>query len=574
MTFRAKPVVRRTGRSGWGSGDRRTTLINFGFVGAIALAVLILVGYTAWSWYEDHFGVAATVDGQVITRDDLRTRIAIEDFRIDYVLSRVRTLMASGRITAEDGAAQIQFLEQRRQSIASLSLERLVDTTLMARLATEAGVSASEADIDAQLVEEATTNEQRHVWMIEVEPEVDEETGQVEDEERAAARARAEAAVAELRAGEPWEDVAREVSDAANAPQAGDLGWMTVESGYDEAFMEAVFALEVNVPTDVVEGEDGVFRIGRVTEIGPEDVDPNYELQITEAGLKLEDYRAAVRGDVVREKLSEKVVADLSQPGPQRHVLQLYLPEPNASQLGEEAGVKVRHILYAPKDDPDGADDLPEDDPAWEAAKAEADAAYAELSDDPDDFDARARAESDEPTAKETGGKQPWYYASSPLDTAFKNAIFAADLEPGQVLQPVRTSFGWHVIQFMRPSGDGDEAWAESLKGLLAEGADFEQLAMDHGEGEEAAEGGDIGWIARGQLDEELDSAIFDTAVGQVSEVVPVFGDGVYLFKVLAEETREPTDEQKAIFEQTGFGYWYTQKKEAADITYNLGAAV
>src|SRR5947207_10593951 len=82
MTFRARPVTRRPGRSGWDAGARRTTLINAGFAGAIVISILILVGYAAWNWYDTHFGMAASVDGAVITRDDVRSRLAIETFRI------------------------------------------------------------------------------------------------------------------------------------------------------------------------------------------------------------------------------------------------------------------------------------------------------------------------------------------------------------------------------------------------------------------------------------------------------------------------------------------------------------
>jgi hypothetical protein len=74
MTLRARPVVRGSGRSGWNSGDRRTFLLNLGFAIAIAISVLILVGYAGWSWYDDHFGSAATVDGTTITKDHLRNR--------------------------------------------------------------------------------------------------------------------------------------------------------------------------------------------------------------------------------------------------------------------------------------------------------------------------------------------------------------------------------------------------------------------------------------------------------------------------------------------------------------------
>lgn len=573
MTLRARPVARRRGRAGWDSGDRRNTLINLGFFLAIGLSALILIGYAAWSWYDDHFGAAATVDGQVITKDDLRNRLQVESFRLEYVERRIKTLMAMGRISQADGQQQLQSIGQLREQLASLALERLVDTTLQARLATEHGITVSEDEISAQLLESATTAEQRRTWMIELEPVDNPDTGEVGPDERREALGRAQRALARLKNGESWEDVARTASDSALAAQGGDLGWLAEESGYDEAFMAAVFAAEINVPTDIIEGEDGVFRIGRFTELAPATVDGTFEAAIEDAGLTVADYRVVAGGDVLREKLAEKIVADLSKPGPQRHVLQIYLPEPNTPATGVEDGVKVRHILYAPNDDPGKAEDLPDEDPAWAAAKAEADAAYAELKANPEKFDEMAREESDEGSARLTGGKQPWYYESSTIDEAFKAAIMADGLAPGQLLEPVKTSFGWHVIQFMRPSGQGEDFFLESLKAQATDDAAFRQLATDNSEGEAAEDGGDIGWVAMGELEDLLDKAVFDTAVGAVSAVVEIPGDGAYLFRILGEETRTPTEEQLKIFEENGFNYWYTRQKEAADISYNLGVS-
>ena len=74
MTFRARPVGSRPSRSD--GGDRRTLLVNAGFVGAIVLSLGILVGYAAWSFWDDHNGTAASVNGVVLTKDDLRARFA------------------------------------------------------------------------------------------------------------------------------------------------------------------------------------------------------------------------------------------------------------------------------------------------------------------------------------------------------------------------------------------------------------------------------------------------------------------------------------------------------------------
>jgi parvulin-like peptidyl-prolyl isomerase len=234
--------------------------------------------------------------------------------------------------------------------------------------------------------------------------------------------------------------------------------------------------------------------------------------------------------------------------------------------------VKVRWIVFSPNDTTKGAADVPDSDPAWTKAKADADAAYAELKSHPEKFDAMARADSDEATAKTNGGKQPWIYASTEIDQLVKNAVLADGLAPGQLLAPLKGELGWYVIQFLRPDGDGNDAWLKDLKTKIIDDASFRQAAKDNSEGKEAGDGGDLGWIAGGQLSSDLDTAIFGTAVGATSDVVTISSDGSYLLRVLAEESRSPTEEQLKIFKDSGFSYWYTKQKEAAKIDYNTGS--
>lgn len=573
MTLRARPVARRRGRAGWDPGDRRNSLINLGFFLAIGFSILLLVGYAAYSWYNDHFGAAATVNGQTITNDQLRSRLKIESFRLSYFESRIATLLAKGQLTESDYQSQLQFVQQQRSQIAAIALERLVDISLQGKLATDRSIEVSDAEIDAQIAEDSTTPEQRHVWIIEIKPDADPDTGEVTDELRAAARSKAQGALSRLKSGESWDDVARTESDLGIAPLAGDLGWLPRESGYDEGFMAAVFDAELNAPTNVIEGEDGVFRIGRATDTSPAEVDTSFATRLEADGIAAADYRVVARADLVREKLSDAVVAEMSAPGPQRHVLEIFLPEPNESTLGTEDGVKVRHILFSPNDDPNKAEDLPADDPAWAAAKKAADDAFAALKANPSLFDEMARKESDEPSAPDTGGKQPWYYQSSSIDAEFKKAIFAENLQPWQLLDPIKTTFGWHVIQFIRPTGTGETVYLNELKADIADATDFRDAARDNSENTDGEPDGDIGWIAKGQLADQLDAAIFAATVGAISNVVTVSGDGDHLYWVLAEETREPTEDQLAIFKDTGFQNWYTAQKDAADIQRNVGTS-
>jgi parvulin-like peptidyl-prolyl isomerase len=573
MTLRARPVARRRGRAGWDSGDRRNNLINLGFVLAIGLSILILVGYAAFSWYDDHYGTAASVNGQVITKDDLRARLTIESFRLNYVESHIQDLMASGRITKDDGAQQLSYVAQARQSLTDNTLARLVDVAVMTKLGADNGIQVTDADIDAQMLKEATTAEQRHTWMMEFDPVADPDTGDITDAAKQAALVRAQKALGRLTRGESWEDVAKTSSDSATAPQAGDLGFVAKDSGYDEKFMAAVFAATINQPTDIVLGADVNYRIGRYTEDDPETVDGSFQQTITDAGIKLADYRVAVKGDVLRTKLSDKITADLQQPGPQRHVLQIRLPEPDTSQAQTETGTKVRWIVFAPKDDMTAAADLKPDDPAWAKAKADVDQFAAILRANPSKFDELARSSSDESTGKANGGKQTWIYPSSTIDATLKNAIVSSNDPNGTILAPLQGAQGWYLVQIMRRTTDGEDTFLEGLKAKATDEATFRQLASDNSEGDGSKDGGDIGWVTRGQLANDLDTAVFDTAVGSMSNVVTVSGDGVYLFWILAEETRPLTDAQKATVKSSGFDSWYTREKAKVDIQYPLGTS-
>lgn len=567
MTLKAKPVVKRAQRPAWEGQDRRNFYLNIGFGIVVLAAVVLLVIAGGVNWYNEHLASVGSVDGQAITKDELRDRYEIESWRLDEAERRIRTAVVAGYISQADGESQLSSLNETRQQLLGIALERIIDSKLQSRLAVEEGVSATDADVDAKLVEEATTPEQRHAWVIEVAPELDEGAVEPTSAQRAAASDKAEAALGDLQEGTPWEEVAQTVStDPATAPQGGDLGWITSEESFlDEDLVTALFASEANVPTEVIEGEDGTFRIGRVTEIAAENVDADYQTKLTNDGIDLAKYRAAVMADVIHDKLEEKIVAQVTGPGPQRNVQQIYIGEPGA-ELGEEA-IKVRHILYSPKDDPSGASTLDAADPAWAAAEAEAQDAHARIEADPELFDSVARSESDEGSAlgvTGTGGKLPYFDSASGVDPDFLAAVLEPGLEAGDLLDPVKSSFGWHVIQVMYRPPDIDQM--NKLKAQAEAGEDFATLARDNSYDDSAGSGGDIGWIARGQLDSALIDAIFATAIGEVSEVVTVEDDGLYLFKVLEEEVRTPEGRQLEELRSTAFDDWYGAKKDAVEI--------
>jgi parvulin-like peptidyl-prolyl isomerase len=572
MTFRAKPVATRPSRPSRDGQSRRNLYLNVGFGVAVFLAVAILVGVAVVRFYSDHLAAAATVNGQTITKDEFRDAAQVEVWKLQQQVSRVNAAVAANHLTSAEASSQIQSIQAEGQSdqLVPTVLERLIDGKIQAGLAAQEGISVTPEQVDAKIVEESTTPESRHTWVIAVEPAVDDGKTVPTDAQKAAAKAIAQQALTDITTGgKKWEDVAKAVSTDVSKATGGDLGWLDKSSTDDKAFVDAVFAAAQDKPTAVVEGEDGIFRIGRVTEIATATVDNAWLDKLKDANLKLETYRSLVQGEVVRKALEDKVVADASKPGPQRHVLEISIQAPQTPP-GAKA-IKVRHILFSPKHDPSGASALPADDPSWTVAQLAAQAEYDKLKADPSKFDELARKDSDEESAQGetgTGGKLPYFDETSQVDQAFADAILKDGLNPGDLLPPVKSAFGWHVIQVMYRPPDVDQM--KKLRDQAIAGADFSQLARDNSEGPEAGKGGDLGFVAQGQLDARLSRAIFATPIGQVSDVVEVSNVGTFLFKVLAEETKTPDATQLQLLQQRAFTNWYGEKKDAVTVTRNL----
>ena len=89
-----------------------------------------------------------------------------------------------------------------------------------------------------------------------------------------------------------------------------------------------------------------------------------------------------------------------------------------------------------------------------------------------------------------------------------------------------------HIL--VRAGSRSDEEaheFADSLVAQLRTGKPFEELARDYSEGAEAKEGGDMGWLEKGQLLGEIDEKIFALNEGEIT--VPIKSSlGYHLFKV------------------------------------------
>src|SRR5688572_11540455 len=159
MTFRANPVVKRAQKPSWESRDRKNFYLNLGFGIVVAAAVLILVVAVALTYYNDHLVSVGSVNGQSISKDELRDRVLIERWRLDQATRRIATEKAAGRLTEQQAELQDQVVAQQAQQLVPISLERIIDNRIQADLAAAEGVTVTEADVDTRLTKEATMAE-------------------------------------------------------------------------------------------------------------------------------------------------------------------------------------------------------------------------------------------------------------------------------------------------------------------------------------------------------------------------------------------------------------------------------
>lgn len=115
------------------------------------------------------------------------------------------------------------------------------------------------------------------------------------------------------------------------------------------------------------------------------------------------------------------------------------------------------HILVAVKPDADAA--------AQKAAERKATQLAAQAKAPGADFAALASANSDDTGSKAGGGDLGWVEKNGTLAKPFEDALFA--MQPGEVRGPVKTDFGWHVIQ-MREAKAGQQVPFEQVREELA----------------------------------------------------------------------------------------------------------
>ena len=336
----------------------------------------------------------------------------------------------------------------------------------------------------------------------------------------------------------------------------------------DDILGQALFKLPLNGTTGVVRGADGTYYVGRVTEIDPGQEDSNLKNKLL-ANVSEASVRQLLGYQVAAENLQTKIVNEaLAQTPEQVKLATIYIDGAYSGDTNTSDGeIDYDEIVYAPNNDVNAAPDLDPNDPAWTAAKAEADAAYAQLQAITDatqrtsTFTQIATTNSDDPTSQD-GGKVGYVTRDIP-PTAVSDALWNGTHNKGDIIGPIQGDAGYYILLY-NDHRDSPETRVNTVQTALnAPGADFNALAKQYSDGPEKDEGGEIGWFTKDSLTSDISDTIWNLAVGQVSAPLEL-GNGHYFIKVEDKQARPLDADEQAAASQTAFSTWYQPLKDQA----------
>ena len=551
----------------------KTALTNLTFVLAIGLAGTLLVGVAGYSVYDGTWAPAVQVNDAGFNKAEAKARAEVTAFQIALQGSRIRARVAAGTMTNAAGDTALQELNQQAEAISNQVTTDLVDTLLVRDLAAANDVTADPAVTASEWAKETTLPELRLFRRISIDAADDPKTKNPTAATRAAAKAKAEAILAEIKAGGDFATIAKRDSDDSFAELGGLVGWTaqaedpTGDLGYEAAWALVPSADGSTQPmTEVIERSDDQFVIFRLEKSQASKLDPDFEEQVSGAGIDRGLYERMAEERALRTALSEKITAQLlAGPVEQREVSYVAATVPEKD--GEQ--VQVSHILFSPKDDPNTAGDLDPADPAWAAAEKEANDLVARLKNG-SSFETEAK-KSDDKTSGADGGLLPW----APKGTyvaEFDTAIWAEGVKRDDILGPIKTQFGYHVIQFDARRPSLKDRLDELATSLAVAGVDFAEAAKTATDTIEDLSFASPGYVPRYTVNPELGAVVWGLKAGGTSAVIES-SDTYLIVHVDGVEMRELTDDQIAGIKGSGFSIWLELYRSAARVAID-GAVV
>ena len=226
----------------------------------------------------------------------------------------------------------------------------------------------------------------------------------------------------------------------ASGVKAADLTADQKLNGYrqivDELIMDKLVAKAAAGET--VSDEDINAEIAKLKKQFPSE--EAFEAQLKEAGQSPEKLKTALTTMLQQQHWMQSQIKD-GDKITEADAKKFY--DTNTEEFKNPETVKASHILFMVNKD-DSEDVAKQKEAA--AKKAAARAKKGE------DFNKLAKELSEEPGAKESGGDLG-FFAKDRMVPEFANAAFSQ--KPGEISEPVKTQFGWHVIKVTekKPAG-------------------------------------------------------------------------------------------------------------------------
>jgi parvulin-like peptidyl-prolyl isomerase len=569
MSFRNRPVLDRKHRPRWQDELRTQQLIVAGFALAIAAAIGIFAAAAWSSFYDASLRQVALVGGTPIGQAELSRRTDIIYGQLAATALDLNSQLAGAN--GQVGSAQDQLLQQQIQAVNdtvakvdSLAFDSLLTGAVLSQRAGAYDITIGEAELDAMVDERRTQPERKKLSLIMVlaRPAEGAPAGsEPTDEDWAAAEEKAKAILAEIEGGAEFGTLAGERSDHATKQFKGLLGWIEANNAQFGDYFEAAGDTAAGEVVGPLRNADGwyLLRVDERQDAGRDELLDNLMAQgnVTDA-----EYRAYIRSELLRTAFRDyfaSTVVDRYQP--QREVAQILIANDQGVPVPQSL---IRHLLVQPIP---GADSQAEaTDEQWAAALAKAEALRTEaLKPDADWFE--LAKQSDDPGSRDRGGSLGWYDpASSGFVQEFKDAV--TPLRTGDVSEPVRTEFGYHVIQLVDRRISAAELAQRLVSDLREDPGTFADVARVMSEDAGSAEkGGELGWVIHYQFDATRDTAIFDLSEpGQISEPV-LSGTSIYIYKLLdSSDARFVPEQLRGQVGDSGFDGWLAELRDRAGI--------
>lgn len=190
-----------------------------------------------------------------------------------------------------------------------------------------------------------------------------------------------------------------------------------------QLIMDAIEAADIQVTPEQIEERLAKFR----QEFSEEDL--SFDDLVAEMGMSEDEMRELVRETVAIESLLEQ----RGMQSPSQEEVRAYY-DANPEYFARPETVEARHILLRVEDD---------SEEAWEEARQRAEEIRAQITEEGADFAQMAQEHSDDGSAMNGGALGPLPRGVTVPE--FEEALFS--LEPSEISEPVRTEFGWHIIQ-------------------------------------------------------------------------------------------------------------------------------